>query len=414
MKDLILLLAIPFFIFSIFLELWWDNRRGTGFYHLNDAFSSLTLGIMSRSSQLLIFSLGGVVIDTLLPEYRLFEWDSNSLWTWVFTFVAYDFAYYWFHRTAHSLNFFWAGHAIHHQSEEYNLTTALRQTSSSMWTWIFGLPVLMLGVPLEVYLTCGALNLIYQFWVHTRHIGKLGWMESVMVTPSNHRVHHAQNPEYIDKNHGGVFIIWDRIFGSFQSELDDIEIIYGVRRPLHSLNPLWANVYVWWYLIKDAWHAKSWWDKCRIWFMPTGWRPADVEEQYPLVKSDLQAFEKFDPPTDNKTRIYTVFQLTMAVPLLAYFLVHFASLNFIMVMIGFFIITLPFVTTAWLIEGRGRRGENVRLLLSWLGYFVAWQVMSTTSLLVFGGYLLLNSIALILLWGFHLDSVTKVPDVEQA
>jgi len=395
MGDLILLAAIPLFLGLIGLEWWVDRQRGTGHYRFNDAFGSLTLGIMSRSSTLLVISLGALFIDRVLPEARLFDWPVDSVWTWVATFVLYDFCYYWSHRMGHTLNVFWAGHAIHHQSEEYNLTTALRQTSSSIWTWIFSAPLLLLGAPLEVFLTCGALNLIYQFWVHTQHIDKLGWMESIMVTPSNHRVHHGQNEEYLDKNHGGVFILWDRLFGTFQPELDDVEIIYGSRLPVESFNPVWANLQVWAGLIRDAWHTRSWWDKCRIWFMPTGWRPQDMEERLPLDKSDLSNFSKYDPSVDTSVRNYGLFQLTAAVPLLVYFMLHFEGLSYALAALGFLMISLPLVTTAWMLEGRGPRWECVRLCIAWLGFGASWQLMSVYSVAVFGSYLVINSMVLV-------------------
>ncbi len=395
MGDLILLAAIPLFLGLIGLEWWVDRQRGTGHYRFNDAFGSLTLGIMSRSSTLLVISLGALFIDRVLPEARLFDWPVDSVWTWVATFVLYDFCYYWSHRMGHTLNVFWAGHAIHHQSEEYNLTTALRQTSSSIWTWIFSAPLLLLGAPLEVFLTCGALNLIYQFWVHTQHIDKLGWMESIMVTPSNHRVHHGQNEEYLDKNHGGVFILWDRLFGTFQPELDDVEIIYGSRLPVESFNPVWANLQVWAGLIRDAWHTRSWWDKCRIWFMPTGWRPQDMEERLPLDKSDLSNFSKYDPSVDTSVRNYGLFQLTAAVPLLVYFMLHFEGLSYALSALGFLMISLPLVTTAWMLEGRGPRWECVRLCITWLGFGASWPLMSVYSVAVFGSYLVINSMVLV-------------------
>lgn len=395
MGDLIILAAIPLFLGLIGLEWWVDRRRGSGHYRFNDAFGSLTLGIMSRSSTLLVISLGALFIDRVLPQARLFDWPADSVWTWVATFVLYDFCYYWSHRMGHTLNVFWAGHAIHHQSEEYNLTTALRQTSSSIWTWIFSVPLLLLGAPLEVFLTCGALNLIYQFWVHTQHIDKLGWMESVMVTPSNHRVHHGQNPEYIDKNHGGVFILWDRLFGTFQPELDHVEIIYGSRVPLESLNPLWANAQVWAGLFHDAWHARSWWDKCRIWFMPTGWRPADVERNLPIEKSDLAHFTKYDPQVAVEVRNYGLFQLAAAIPLLVYFMLHFPGLSYSLSALGFLMISLPLVTTGWMLEGRGPRWEIVRLCASWIGFGASWSLMSITSVWVFGIYLAINSLVLL-------------------
>ncbi len=405
MGDLILLAAIPLFLGLIALEWWIDRRRGSGHYRFSDAFGSLTLGIMSRSSNLLVLSLGAIFIDRVLPDARWFDWSADSVWTWIATFVLYDFCYYWSHRMGHTLNLFWAGHAIHHQSEDYNLTTALRQTSSSIWTWIFSAPLLMLGAPVEVFVTCGALNLIYQFWVHTQHIDKLGWMEAVMVTPSNHRVHHGQNPEYIDKNHGGVFILWDRLFGTFQPELDDVKIIYGARIPLQSLNPLWANMQVWAGLMRDAWHTQSWWDKCRIWFMPTGWRPSDLERRMPVQKSDLSCFEKYDPKVSLRIRNYGIFQLAAAVPLLVYFMLHFSGLDYSLLALGFLMITLPLVTTAWMLEGRGYGWEKVRLVAAWVGFAASWSLMAPSSVWVFGSYLVINSLVLLwLIWAENSES----------
>ncbi|NIB40149.1 sterol desaturase family protein [Pseudomaricurvus alkylphenolicus] len=401
MKDLILMAAIPGFLLLMALELWWDRRRGLGLYRLNDAFGSLTLGMMSRTTKLMLLSLGALFMDRVLPEARLMQWPAGSVWTWVFTFVAYDFLYYWYHRMGHTINILWAGHSIHHQSEDYNLSTALRQTSTGIWDWVFYAPLLVLGVPVDVFLACAALNLIYQFWVHTQVVDKLGWMEWVMVTPSNHRVHHGQNPEYIDKNHGGVFIVWDRMFGSFQPELEGVEIIYGVSRPLRSLNPVRANLQVWASLAADAWHTRSWWDKLRIWFMPTGWRPADVVDAYPIASSDLQAFEKFDPPCDVKTRFYTLFQLAAGVPLLVYFMLHFDGLSYGMLLLGFAMVTLPLVTTSWMLEGRGRFWEWRRLLGCWVGFVLAWPTLASSSVAVFGIYLSFNSVLYLWLWGWQ-------------
>ena len=150
---------------------------------------------------------------------------------------------------------------------------------------IFYLPMAVLGVPLLVFVSVAALSLLYQFWVHTRHIPKLGWFEGFFVTPSNHRAHHAQNALYMDRNYGGVFIIWDRLFGSFQEEDDSEPVIFGVTTPLASWNPLWANVQFYVQLWEDARRAESQWDKLRIWFMRTGWRPADVAARYPTSKA---------------------------------------------------------------------------------------------------------------------------------
>jgi hypothetical protein len=250
----------------------------------------------------------------------LWQLDAGQWWVWLLALVAYDFCYYWNHRLGHTCALFWAAHTVHHQSEDYNLSTALRQTSSGfVFGWIFYVPMAVLGFPPTVFAVVALIDLLYQYWVHTQHIGKLGWFDRWFCSPSNHRVHHAVNDHYLDKNYGGIWIIWDRLFGSFVEERpqaahaprlaeglapsgktpfapeDDREpIVYGTRAPLRSWNPLWANVEVYAALAKDSWYAASWADKLRVWFKPPGWRPADVAAQRPKPAFDLQR-PLFDP-----------------------------------------------------------------------------------------------------------------------
>ena len=222
------------------------------------------------------------------------------------------------------------------------------------------------GVPPLVFLTVGALNLLYQFWVHTRHVPKLGWLEWVFITPSNHRVHHAQNPVYMDRNYGGVFILWDRLFGTFQEELDEEPVIFGVTTPLASWNPLWANAQFYVALWRDAVRAESWWDRLRIWFMPTGWRPADVAAQYPQAKADLSQFVKFEVPLSGAQKVYAVLQFTVYLLGGTYLLAvgEGLSLPALLLGLGWMAFGL-YVIGAWL-ENRpqARRLEMLRLALN--------------------------------------------------
>lgn len=267
----------------------------------------MALGIVSRATgiakKFIPFTMYLILVD-YIAIVRL----PDEPWVWVVAFVLYDFCYYWLHRLSHEINILWAAHVVHHSSEEYNLTTALRQTSGGLFGWIFYLPIALLGVPAEIFIATGALSLIYQFWVHTRHVPKLGWYESFFVTPSNHRVHHAQNQVYIDRNYGGVFILWDRMFGSFQEELEGEPCLYGIRKPLKSWNPIWANLHVYWQLSRDAWNTKSWKDKVLVWFKPTGWRPQDVSLSDPLPAADLANFKKFDISITGWQKLYSLLQ----------------------------------------------------------------------------------------------------------
>ena len=313
-------LAIPLFLLALLAELAVDRVRGTGHYRTNDAINSLSAGTLSTTIGYFTRLFPAVIWAFVLQNFALIEVDlawfdlsPRGIALWLVAILAFDFCYYWSHRCGHEISVLWAAHAVHHQSEDYNLSTALRQTSTGfLFTWIFYLPLFLLGMPLEVFLTANAIDLIYQFWVHTQHIGKLGWLDRVFVTPSNHRVHHAQNEIYIDRNYGGILILWDRLFGSFQEELDEEPVIYGVRKPLASWNPFWANVQVYNYLWFDALRTRRWRDKLGIWFRRTGWRPADVEAQYPKKSSDLDTFNKFDPPLGTALRRYLAWQFVVA------------------------------------------------------------------------------------------------------
>lgn len=237
------LYAVPFFFLLIGIELLADRWRGVRTYRTADAINSLSAGVLSTTSGLLTKAVGLLTYTYAWQHLALFELRADSPWVWLFAFVFYDFCYYWNHRLGHERNVLWAAHSVHHQSEEYNLSTALRQTSTGfLFGWIFYLPMAVAGVPPLVFLTVAALNLLYQFWVHTRHVPKLGWFEWFFISPSNHRVHHAQNAVYMDRNYGGVFILWDRLFGTFQEELDEEPVVFGVTTPLASWNPLWANL----------------------------------------------------------------------------------------------------------------------------------------------------------------------------
>ena len=315
----LILYAVPFFFVLIAAELIADRWRGVSNYRLADAVNSISTGVLSTTTGLLTKGVGLLTYAFALEHLALFRLPANSVWVWAFAFVLYDFCYYWLHRLGHERNILWAAHSVHHQSEEYNLSTALRQTSTGfLLSWIFYLPMAVLGVPLLVFVSVAALNLLYQFWVHTKHIPKLGWFEWFFVTPSNHRAHHAQNALYMDRNYGGVFIIWDRLFGSFQEEDDNEPVIFGVTTPLASWNPLWANLQFYAQLWDDARRTESKWDKLRIWFMRTGWRPADVAAKYPLSKPDLARFRKFEVPLEPRQQGYVVLQFCVYIALGSY------------------------------------------------------------------------------------------------
>ena len=301
--------AVPFFLLLILVELAWGWLKGKNTYRINDSLNSLSLGLLSTVTKLVFLNIGLLVGSNIGQNHAIWSFDMASTSHWLLGLLLYDFLYYWYHRISHERQFFWGSHVVHHQSEEYNLSTALRQTSTSfLTTWIFYIPCFFLGMPIYMYVSIATAQLIYQFWVHTQHIGKLGFLEWFFVSPSNHRVHHAQNPEYIDKNYGGLLIIWDRLFGTFKEEYEEVKPIYGIRVPLKSWNPLWANLHIFVNMARDAWHTNNWKDKFRVIWAPTGWRPADAAQRYPVDKSDLSCFEKYDPKLSMWTKYAVIGQ----------------------------------------------------------------------------------------------------------
>ena len=309
--------AAPLFILAIAIELVYGLRVGRNTYRVNDAVGSLFLGVLSQARKFVTLGIGGYAYYLVTEYVSLPLMDPGHWWTWVLAMVLYDFCYYWLHRIGHERSILWAAHVAHHQSEDYNLSTALRQTSTGfLLGWVFYIPMFMLGIPAAVVVSVGSLNLIYQFWVHTEHVPKLGWYEWIFVTPSNHRVHHAQNERYMDRNYGGLFILWDRLFGTFQEELDEEPPVYGIRGALHSFNPIKALTHIYADMVQDSVHTASWKDKARVWVARTGWRPADVAERYPRQKTDLAHFERYDPQVSPIARAYALFQLVAIVGLL--------------------------------------------------------------------------------------------------
>ncbi len=292
----IIVLATPVFLLLIAIEYIVGRARGRDTYRAADAMSSIGLGMLGQIAGVFARAFTVGIYTLLYDHIAVTKLPADAWWVWVGALVAYDFFYYWLHRAGHRVALFWASHVVHHQSEDYNLSTALRQTGSGWLAgWIFYLPMALAGVPPLVFGTVALIDLLYQFWVHTQQVGRLGWFDRWFCSPSNHRVHHAVNDVYVDRNYGGIFMVWDRMFGTFQDELEREPCVYGTRKPLRSWNPLWANLEVYAALAKDAWRARSWADKLRVWFMPPGWRPADVAAADPQPPFDIAAVRLHDP-----------------------------------------------------------------------------------------------------------------------
>jgi len=400
-------LAVPFFLLALLLELAIDRFRRTGYYRSNDAINSLSAGILSESTGYFTKFLQYTIWGLVLSNFALFDiqrsWFDASvsgIALWFLAGVLWDFCYYWNHRLGHEISILWAAHAVHHQSEEYNLSTALRQTSSSfIFSWIFYVPLFLIGFPADVLITVSALNLIYQFWVHTQQIRRLGVLDRILVTPSNHRVHHAQNAAYIDKNYGGIFILWDRLFGTFAEEADDDPVIFGVRKPLANWNPIWANLQVYDYLLFDAKHTRRWLDKIGVWFRRTGWRPPDVAEAYPKSAVDLDNFQKFDPKISSVRRAYVMMQFGVVIISALLISASFATKGAVVIFVPCVLLWTQLYTLGLLNEDRlyAVRFEWVRLaIIVPIGLFAMDEAFLTLTplLWVFVSFYVLGS----LLW----------------
>jgi sterol desaturase/sphingolipid hydroxylase (fatty acid hydroxylase superfamily) len=367
-------IAVPFFLLALVTELILDWRKGSGFYRSNDAINSISAGILSTTLDYFTkflpliawgFVLRNFALVDMQPEW--FDLSARGLLLWVTAALAWDLCYYWFHRFSHEISVLWAAHAVHHQSEDYNLSTALRQTSTGfIFGWIFYLPLFLIGFPLEVLITVNAINLIYQFWVHTQLVRRLGVFDRILITPSNHRVHHAQNERYIDKNYGGMLILWDRLFGTFEDESEDEPVVFGVRKPLANWNPFWANLQVYDYLLFDARRASRWRDKLSVWFRPTGWRPADVEVRYPRHRTDVSTFKKFDPQIKPMQQHYVMAQFVVGIIGVLVIAELYARKGTEAVLIPCILLWIQLFTLGLLNEGRGsaRRLELLRLLVA--------------------------------------------------
>lgn len=312
--------AIPAFILLMAVEAIVAKVKKQPVVNSMDTISSLSAGFTNVVKDVLGLVIKIAVYAWLVEKIAIF----NIPFTWVSVLIAFiylDFVGYWVHRLEHEVNYFWNRHIIHHSSEEYNLACALRQSISRFTTItsILFIPMALVGVPYEVYAIVAPVHLFLQFWYHTRLINKMGFLEKIIVTPSHHRVHHAINDEYLDKNYAQIFIFWDKMFGTFQEEMPDNPPVYGVRRQVNSWNPVIINFQHLALIVKDCWRTKSWKDKFWVWFKPTGWRPADVAEKYPIEYiTDPFKQKKYMPESSLYLKIWAWVQLVVTFALMLF------------------------------------------------------------------------------------------------
>lgn len=321
--------GIPFFVVLIAVEAIYARFFAGEQIRSMDTISSLSSGLTNIIKDVLGLTVFIITYDFVFRHTAFL--DIEATWpVFALTFIYKDFAGYWKHRLEHEINYFWNHHIIHHSSEEYNLPCALRQSISEVVSIsiFFLFPLALLGVPTTVLAVVAPVHLFAQFWYHTRHIGRMGFLESFLVTPSHHRVHHAINPEYIDKNYSQIFIVWDKLFGTFQPELDEVPPVYGVKRAVRTWNPFLINFQHLWLIVQDGWRTSRIADKFRVWFMPTGWRPDDVASRYPVeVIDDVYTQEKYDTNPSNLLTGWSWVQLLTTLGMMLFLFNNLASIG---------------------------------------------------------------------------------------
>lgn len=314
-------LAVPVFFLLIGIELLVGKLKKTKLYRFNDAVTNISCGIGQQVFGVFIKTLLLLAYVWIYEHYKFMEFSPSKWWTWAILFLGVDFFYYWFHRYAHEISIMWGGHIVHHQSEEYNLSVALRQGAfQALFSWVFYLPLAFFGFDPITFVVVNQFQTLYQFWIHTRAIDKLPrWFEFIFNTPSHHRVHHGVNPKYIDRNHGGTLIIWDRMFGTFQAEEE--EVVYGITKPLSSWNPVWANLDYFRDVFRLMRQCRNPLDKLRVLFKGPGWRPDYLGGPLEVREGITpQTFDKYDTEVPSGLNYYVLFQYVILLGGTSFFL----------------------------------------------------------------------------------------------
>lgn len=398
----ILIIVMPIFLLLIIIEKIYGYYKGEDTAPAMDSVSSLSSGMVNSVKDVLGLSITLISYDWIVSKIAIFHLEATVL-AYVIGFIAIDFYGYWGHRWAHQINLFWNKHAIHHSSEEFNLACALRQPISgfvNLFTFLL-IPAALLGVPAKVIAMTLPIHLFLQFWYHTKHIKKIGFLENILVSPSHHRVHHAINPEYMDKNHSQIFIVWDKLFGTFQEELETVPPVFGITRPAQTWNPFRINFQHLWLLITDAWRSENWKDKFTIWFKPTGWRPENFEEKYPVNKiSNVYDFEKYGTQNSKKMIYWAIAQVLITLLFISYLYNFIAKIGLPNVFIyGAFVFVTVYSYTE-LMDNRKLSlfWESVRFIfgLGIISYFGDW--FGLNQIFPFANYFVMGYLVLSLLF----------------
>lgn len=377
MENLSTVIAIPIFLFFILVEYLATHKKHPEYYRLNDSLTNLNIGVGHLLFKLLTTGLMLGAYTLVLSHFAVLH--LSGIWAYLIVLVLFDFCFYWAHRYGHEVNLFWGAHVVHHQSEEYNLTVALRQSwIHSLLAFIFFLPIAFLGVDVLTLGICASINSFYQFWIHTKTIHKMPkWFEAVFNTPSHHRVHHGVNPKYIDKNHAGMFIIWDRLFGTFQEEIE--EPTYGITTPINSWNPAWANIEYYSSMFKKAKCFSSVKEKIYYLFAKPGWQPKALGGQLPIPEVDYNN-PKYNATAINKNlNIYVLVQFGLIIIGLSAYLYHFEKLSAFYAVLFFSILMLSIIICSAILEQKKwvKYAEYTRLIIAFFAlnslYYISYN-----------------------------------------
>ncbi len=393
-------LSIPIYFLLIAIELLIQQFSKKKLYRLNDAVTNISCGITQQltGTFLIIFAIG--IYQLIYEHLAIFIIPSNAF-TLILIFVLVDFAYYWAHRMSHEINLLWGSHVVHHQSEDYNFSVALRQSSLQViWTSFFYLPLALIGFNTLDFALMVALSTVYQFWIHTETIKKLGPLEYIFNTPSHHRVHHGRDPKYIDKNLAGVLITWDMLFGTFQKEEE--KPCYGITRPVKTWNPVWANLDHYVFMWSDLKKIRGLQNKIKYVFYKPGWYPEELGGYQAAPPVDKHHFEKFDTRSFPAVNYYVLFQFILTLAGTAFFLFNKSSFNLNESAFIVFLIIITIVNCGALFEFKNwvLSAEKVRItlftgIMIFLSFANAWDVMLLTTGLV---YFLVSMV-----WLFNID-----------
>ena len=395
------LYAFPLFLLLIGLELIWSRMAGKKVYRTADALTSMNIGAISEIIRGLVKTVTFGLYALLEMKVGIVEFTAADPLAWVLAFFLYDFFYYWAHRAGHEVNILWAAHSTHHSSEEFNMGTAMRQSATTVfYVWIFYLPMAALGIPAEVFVPISFASLFYQFWVHTTLIPKMGWYDRIFVSPSNHRVHHGQNGYAIDVNYGATLILWDRLFGTYAAESDEEPVVYGIRKPVKTWNPVWANLIVLTRIARDTLHTAGWKNRLMKLFGPPGWEP-ETNGVRPTEFSP-SAFRRYDTPLGRWQQRYALFSYVLVAALFGHFLTIAYSMPMDLRLAYASLIIFSAMGTGWVLEAK-RWGVLLELLrgVSVAGALLAgiwFSPVSTTFQILAAAGLALMLILYALMW----------------